>query len=92
MKKVLSFITALTVLLGTFSLTLYAHNLSVSTTRVAYGNSSLLVSDNALENAVNISSEEAQIIAELFVDDMKTDSDDGWNDSTSVVSVTTMYD
>ncbi len=91
MKKVLAFITALTVILGVLSLSIYAHNLSVNTTKVTYGNRSLVVSNNALERATNISPEEARIIAELFVDDMKSTGDSGWDNSTSVVSVTTMY-
>lgn len=92
MKKVLSIIISVCVLVSALTISIYAINLSLTTTRITVNGNSILVSDDAFEEAVRVTSEEAGYIAELFVEDMIASGTCGWDENTAVVDIVTLYD
>ncbi len=91
MKKVLSIIITVCVLLSAMTISIYAINLSLTTTRIMFAGDSVLVSDNALEEAIEITSEEARYIAELFITDMIESGTCCWDEDTEIVDIVTLY-
>lgn len=70
---------------------IYAINLSLTTTTITVNGNSMLVSDNAFEKAIEITSEEAGYIAELFITDMIESGTCCWDEDTEIVDVVTLY-
>lgn len=92
MKKILSIIITVCVLLSAMTASIYAINLSLTTTRITFGGDSVLVSNSALEDAIEITAEEAGYIAELFIADMIASETCCWDEDTEIVDVVTLYD
>lgn len=92
MKKILSIIITVCVLLSAMTISIYAISLSLTTTRITFAGDSVLVSDNALEEAIEITAEEAGYIAELFIADMIESGTCCWDEDTEIVDVVTLYD
>ena len=92
MKKIISVITLVCVIVSTLSIGIYAIGLSFTTTRITVGGNSYILSNDALEDATNIDAEVAGYIAEFFVEDMIATATCGWDENTEVVDVITMYD
>ncbi len=91
-KKIISILITVAVLLGAMSIGIYAQNLVMTTTRFNLDGNNVLLSNSALEEAVNIDAETAGYIAELFIADMILTDDCTWNSDTYIVDVVTMYD
>ena len=92
MKKILSIIITVCVLLSAMTVSIYAINLSLTTTRITVNGNSILVSDDAFEDAVHVTAEEAGYIAELFIADMIESGTCCWDENTAVVNIVTLYD
>ena len=92
MKKILSIIITVCVLLSAMTASIYAINLSLTTTRITFSGDSVLVSNSALEDAIEITAEEAGYIAELFIADMIASETCCWDEDTEIVDVVTLYD
>ena len=92
MKKIISILITAAVLLGALSMGIYAQSLLMTTTRFDLNGNSVLLSNSALEEAVNIDAETAEYIAELFIADMILTDDCDWDSDTDIVDVVTMYD
>lgn len=91
MKKTLSIIITVAVLLSALTISIYAINLSLTTTRITVNGNSMLVSNNTFEEAVHITAEEAGHIAELFIADMTASETCCWNKDTEIVDIVTLY-
>lgn len=92
MKKILVCVLTVAILMSTISVGIYAYNLSLTTTRISIGNDSFLVSNAALEEAVEITADEAIEISKLFVSDMIQTPDCEWDQNTAILDVVPMYD
>ena len=92
MKKIISIIITIAVLLSTMTVSIYAINLSLNTTRITVNGNSMIVSDNAFEDAVHVTPEEAGYIAELFIVDMIQSGTCCWDENTEIVDIVTLYD
>lgn len=92
MKKIISVITLVCVIVSTLSIGIYAIGLSFTTTRITVGGNSYILSNDALEDATNIDAEVAGYIAEFFVEDMIATDTCSWDENTEVLDVITMYD
>lgn len=91
MKKTLSIIILVCVLVNSMVLSIYAINLSLTTTRISVNGDSILVSNNKLEEAISITTDEAAYIAELFISDMIGEENCCWDEVTEIVDIVTLY-
>lgn len=92
MKKILSIIITVCVLLSAMIISIYAISLSLTTTRITVNGNSYILSNDALEDAINIDAEVAGYIAEFFIEDMIATGTCGWDENTEIVDVIAMYD
>lgn len=92
MKKIISIIITAAVLLSAMSVGVFAVNLHLTTTQFTLNGRSILLSNSKLEEAIDITAEEAEYIAELFLDDMILLDDCAWDENTEIVDIITMYD
>lgn len=92
MKKFLSIIITIAVLLSALTVSICAINIELTTTPIMIGNRIVLANTDALESVTNITEEEAGYVAGFFVDDMIQLDECEWNENTTIVDVVTMYD
>ena len=91
MKK-LSFVLLLVFLFNVCALSISATILDETTTQYYAYDMYWLLYDDALEHSVNVSVEEARLIAEGFISNMNSSEEVAWNENTEILSVIPMYD
>jgi len=91
MKK-LSFVLLVVFLFNVCALSISATILDETTTQYYAYDMYWLLYDDALEHSVNVSVEEARLIAEEFISSMNSSEEVAWNESTEILSVIPMYD